>query len=1204
MDITNLNNLKCSNCGGILLKNESIYLCKSCGSTFEEKQIDSKIFVGLTQAENERNSAEFEKSKEILKKIIEIFPNDDLSEVYWNLLLSSQNVIFEKDGKGEMFPSFYRINNDSVLQSPYFLKTLEYCQKYNNYDKEIIFKSLAEKIDNAKKMYLDIKQNTKPYDIFICFKKSDEFGQTTKDTQLAQDIYNELSNDYKIFFSEKSLINIKSVYRNYEPNIYYALYTSKILLLICSKKEYLESTWLKNEWKRFNKINTKDSNKKCIIPIFMEGFDPNDLPNELWHNQGIFDDRKLISNLKEQLSCILNPTNELEILKQQQEELKSILEHSNNNQTQSNISPLIKRAEMFLEDKDFDNANQYAERILDINPVCFEAYLIKLLCELEYTNFEQLKNGTKSIHNANIYQKVLKFASNDKRLELEKLAKTLEEREKFENIYIESLNYLQNGKDFNDCISAINGFSKIPNYKDSNYNLYLSKQKIYNVANHYLQLKKYDFALKCFCSILDFEDANQKLLDTQELIYVTASQDLDNKNYTQAVDSFTLIHNYKDSTEKLNMAKILLNETVLQDKYNLALNYASQKPLSRENIISARNIFDSIKDYKDSRLQIEKLNKKLSSKKYKIFTIIVSFCLVIIASIIFLPKVSCAKQKSELFENLGIKYFNNGAYYTAMQEFTNTNQTDLLNLATLTKQLSEIDKDDSNGSYTNGVYSGTNKDDEIVNIVSQMTFYNFNVTIKYCNLDYIYNANSFLATENYNNHNKIESLYYYSQYKKIVGWFFGNAFYDSSSNTCIICLNPNFIDKDDTPFTIKTYLENLEDDDFTFYESVTYYGELNSRYSSNIIEYDGFYRSFTSINNNLNLDEEYFTLDSNNLDICVYYVREICVITRFDNTSPNNYGHSFKYGTSFEKIYNYNPSRQGYTFGGWFTDINLVTLPPSIITDSFPVYVWWKEETKPCDLIWEENENDDDSIFFDTLTVKGVSDNFTNTKVVVPTYIGGKRVTKLSKNGLVQSWNGVVELTVPYYLEHITLGAFANCDTLKNITFDLFTSIKINESAFYNCYNLENVYYNNHDFYEWGFNTFANSTANPMSMAKNFYLYESYESKNYIKPTTLFWSMENDVNAYAYYNFKQLEVLHLSTPQKVGTAAFANLDNLKEVWFHQSTTYRWLQINFEDTSANPLNNPSVEKFYINYGYNTMTTNWQELENFRQILGIE
>lgn len=47
----------------------------------------------------------------------------------------------------------------------------------------------------------------------------------------------------------------------------------------------------------------------------------------------------------------------------------------------------------FLEDKNWNKAREYVERVLDMNPKCGEAYLIKMLAGMSLNNRNALKTG-------------------------------------------------------------------------------------------------------------------------------------------------------------------------------------------------------------------------------------------------------------------------------------------------------------------------------------------------------------------------------------------------------------------------------------------------------------------------------------------------------------------------------------------------------------------------------------------------------------------------------------------------------------------------------------------------------------------------------------------------------------------------------------------------------------------------------------------
>ena len=55
-------------------------------------------------------------------------------------------------------------------------------------------------------------------------------------------------------------------------------------------------------------------------------------------------------------------------------------------------APLLRRSFIFLEDGNWDNADRYCEKVLDIEPECAEAYLGKLMAELHVHKQDDLKN--------------------------------------------------------------------------------------------------------------------------------------------------------------------------------------------------------------------------------------------------------------------------------------------------------------------------------------------------------------------------------------------------------------------------------------------------------------------------------------------------------------------------------------------------------------------------------------------------------------------------------------------------------------------------------------------------------------------------------------------------------------------------------------------------------------------------------------------
>ncbi len=105
--------------------------------------------------------------------------------------------------------------------------------------------------------------NETNYDIFISFKDRDNESNRTVASRLAEDIYDTLDiKGYSVFYSRFVLPGM--VGGQYEPVINHALETAKLLVLVFTNSDEVNSEWVKHEWKYFFKHN------KPILTIFKD----------------------------------------------------------------------------------------------------------------------------------------------------------------------------------------------------------------------------------------------------------------------------------------------------------------------------------------------------------------------------------------------------------------------------------------------------------------------------------------------------------------------------------------------------------------------------------------------------------------------------------------------------------------------------------------------------------------------------------------------------------------------------------------------------------------------------------------------------------------------------------------------------------------------------------------------------------------------
>ena len=266
---------KCKICGGQTTVDASsgIAICEYCGT---------KQALPLFSADSERllydrgNNyllhSEYDKAENVFNQLLTIKPS--AAELYWDLVLCKYGVTYVKDPKtGKYIPTCNRTHYTPIFSDENYKKAIELSAG----EKKALFEEDAKTIDNIQKGIIAVSKKEKPFDIFISYKETDANGNRTKDSIEAQKLYEKLTDaGYKVFFSRITLED--KIGTEYEPYIYAALYSSKVMLTICSSKENIEAVWVKNEWSRFLGFRQND-NSKTLLPLYFD-MDKAELPEE------------------------------------------------------------------------------------------------------------------------------------------------------------------------------------------------------------------------------------------------------------------------------------------------------------------------------------------------------------------------------------------------------------------------------------------------------------------------------------------------------------------------------------------------------------------------------------------------------------------------------------------------------------------------------------------------------------------------------------------------------------------------------------------------------------------------------------------------------------------------------------------------------------------------------------------------------------
>lgn len=388
---------KCKMCGGTIEFNpgDTVGVCDSCGTKQTLPTTSDEIITNLhNRANTLRLKCEFDKAEEIYNKILEKNPDD--AEAHWGIILCKYGIEYVEDPKTyNRVPTCHRTSFDAILADE------DYKAALANGDgaQRELYEEEAKKIDRIQKDILSIVHNEKPFDVFICYKETDENGNRTQDSVIANDIYHQLTQEgFKVFYAAITLED--KVGQEYEPYIFAALNSAKVMLVVGSKPEYFTAVWVKNEWSRFLKL-IKTDRSKLLIPCY-RNMDAYELPEEFAHLQAQ-DMSKIgfINDLVRGIRKVVADTDSQE---------KTVRESVAVNSGNANEESLLKRAFMFLEDGDWSAADEYCEKVLDIDPENARAYLGKLMAECRACRMEDLQNCRQPFDGSGNYNKILRFA--------------------------------------------------------------------------------------------------------------------------------------------------------------------------------------------------------------------------------------------------------------------------------------------------------------------------------------------------------------------------------------------------------------------------------------------------------------------------------------------------------------------------------------------------------------------------------------------------------------------------------------------------------------------------------------------------------------------------------------------------------------------------------------------------------------------------
>ena len=369
--------IKCKMCGGDIeiSADKTFGTCEYCGSTMTLPKVDDEQRAAAFNRGNHfRRSGEFDKALAVYERIVAEDDND--AEAHWCCALCRFGIEYVEDpATYEWLPTCHRASFDSFLEDVDYLAAVEHSDGITRrqYQKD------AAKIAEVQRGILATSQNEQPFDVFLCYKETGEDGQRTRDSLMAQEVYYELTEQgYRVFFARITLEDKAGA--EYEPYIFAALNSAKVMVVIGTKPEHFNAVWVKNEWSRFLSMMKKDRSK-LLLPCYRD-MDPYDLPEALSVLQS-YDMSKIgfMQDLIRGVKKVVDAAKPQEAAKETVKE--TVVVH---NEGGSNVQALLKRGNMALEDGEWSKADEFFEQVLNQDAECGAAYLGKFLASKKSKN--------------------------------------------------------------------------------------------------------------------------------------------------------------------------------------------------------------------------------------------------------------------------------------------------------------------------------------------------------------------------------------------------------------------------------------------------------------------------------------------------------------------------------------------------------------------------------------------------------------------------------------------------------------------------------------------------------------------------------------------------------------------------------------------------------------------------------------------------
>lgn len=385
-------------CKSLVFKpTDMVVTCPACTTVNTRPRAQGAALDFLRRATQQRSSCDFVNAEHSYQHVLRDHPDEH--EALWGLVLCRYGVEYVPDShSGKHLPTVHFIRRRPMREDADFLHACELAPQ----EVKAQYEADAAYVDEVHSRAYSLSRTAQPWDIFLCYKATDPAtGGDTPDLHRARELYYKLGQQgWRVFFAHDCLQSKAGA--SYEAPIFHALSTARVMLIVCSDSDWLQTSWVHSEWSRY--LERMDAGEDCHLVPLLYGMNPARLPTPFLyrHIEGL---RMGELDAFDHLRTVLNTY--VPLKKPEPQKPDSARE--------------LLSLQFALEDGSWERARTLSEAVLDRQPDNAMAHLYQLLAQLELHAPDELILCHVDFQSMSAWKRACHFATEGEGAMLEKL---------------------------------------------------------------------------------------------------------------------------------------------------------------------------------------------------------------------------------------------------------------------------------------------------------------------------------------------------------------------------------------------------------------------------------------------------------------------------------------------------------------------------------------------------------------------------------------------------------------------------------------------------------------------------------------------------------------------------------------------------------------------------------------------------------------